>query len=555
MTTQAPATAAIFHHPDVVESADKPLAGRRTAGQSFLAGYTRHMVGDRLSVAAATQAHLDHFCDLAKANGWRGKVDRMLTSNTTGLGRAGVLMLPGPTVGKYAWVRRRGGQRLYSICGITHTVSTRRIMEGLLDSAVAPVEEWDAIICTSRAVQQVIATELDEAETYLRRRFAAGRVPRPQLPVIPLGIDTAAFARDGAARAHWRKTHGIGENDLAVMSMGRLSVFEKMHPAPLYIALQRAAEETGATLHLMMVGWFANDSAEALHRDAAAALAPSVTVHFPDGKDEALRYQIWSAADIFALPVDNIQETFGLAPVEAMAAGLPVVCSDWNGFRDTVDHGVTGFRVRTLMSRPGYGQRIAARFEDNADGYHQYLGFVHQRTTVDVPEMAEAFAALIRDPGKRAAMGAAGRTRARQLYDWAAVIPQYQALWADLNARRDRGLPTSGREQEDAANPAAMDPFTLYRGYPTGVLPVTALLSAERTVTEAEIDQLITLTGGKAIHRIVAKAPHIADLLALIHAQGQIRLDAVQDATELDPATAEGVVLWLAKYDLIRVEM
>ena len=37
---------------------------------------------------------------------------------------------------------------------------------------------------------------------------------------------------------------------------------------------------------------------------------------------------------------DNIQETFGLTPVEAMAAGLPCVMSDWDGYRDTVRDGV-----------------------------------------------------------------------------------------------------------------------------------------------------------------------------------------------------------------------
>jgi glycosyltransferase involved in cell wall biosynthesis len=555
MTTEAAATAAIFHHPDAVESADKPLAGRRTAGQSFLSGYMRHAEAERLTVTAANTAHLDHFCTFAKEHGWRGKIDRILSHDTTALGEAGVVMLPGPTVGKQAWIRRRGGQRLYSLCGITHTVSTRRIMDGLIDAAAAPVEAWDAIICTSRAVQEVVRTEIDEIESYLRRRFAAGRVPRPQLPVIPLGIDTDQFAHDAAARKRLRTALGIDDDRIAVMSMGRLSVFEKMHPAPLMLALERAAQETGAKITLLMVGWFGNETSERLHREAAAELAPSITVEFPDGKDEDLRYEIWSAADIFALPVDNIQETFGLAPVEAMAAGLPVVCSDWNGFRDTVDHGVTGFRARTLMSRPGHGQRIANRFEDGSDGYHQYLGFVHQRTQVDVGEMAEAFATLIRDPEQRAAMGAAGRARAERLYDWGAVIPQYQALWADLNARRARGLPTSGREQGEPANPAAMDPFQLYRGYPTGVLPVTAHLSAERTLSVEEIDHLVDLTGARSIRRIVTKSPAIAEVHALIREGGPIRLDEVQKAAGLEPATTEGVVLWLAKYDLIRVEM
>ena len=63
----------------------------------------------------------------------------------------------------------------------------------------------------------------------------------------------------------------------------------------------------------------------------------------------------WAAADIFLSLVDNPQETFGLAPVEAMAAGVPVVVSDWDGYRYTVSDGVEGFRISTLS--PGHVQQ------------------------------------------------------------------------------------------------------------------------------------------------------------------------------------------------------
>jgi hypothetical protein len=80
------------------------------------------------------------------------------------------------------------------------------------------------------------------------------------------------------------------------------------------------------------------------------------------GREEAVRREIWSAADIFTHLVDNIQETFGQAPVEAMAAGLPVVVTDWVGFRDTVRHGVDGMLVRTTMASPGEGREASLRY-------------------------------------------------------------------------------------------------------------------------------------------------------------------------------------------------
>ena len=46
---------------------------------------------------------------------------------------------------------------------------------------------------------------------------------------------------------------------------------------------------------------------------------------------------------------DNIQETFGLTIIEGMAAGKPVIATDWDGYRQTVRHGDTGFLIPTYM--------------------------------------------------------------------------------------------------------------------------------------------------------------------------------------------------------------
>src|SRR5690606_8993371 len=39
-------------------------------------------------------------------------------------------------------------------------------------------------------------------------------------------------------------------------------------------------------------------------------------------------------------------EPFGTVHIEAMAAGCPVVSTDWGVFTETVEHGVNGFRCR-----------------------------------------------------------------------------------------------------------------------------------------------------------------------------------------------------------------
>ena len=95
-------------------------------------------------------------------------------------------------------------------------------------------------------------------------------------------------------------------------------------------------------------------------KQAATELCPDVDVRVLDGQNLALGALARAASDMALSLVDCLQETFGLTPIEAMASGLPVVVSDWNGYRDTVVEGQTGHRIATHSFQLDGGYQSAA---------------------------------------------------------------------------------------------------------------------------------------------------------------------------------------------------
>jgi len=149
------------------------------------------------------------------------------------------------------------------------------------------------------------------------------------------------------------------------------------------------------------------------------------------------------------------------------AAGLPVVVSDWDGYRDTVRDGEDGFRIATTLPQPGLAGDLALRHAFGMDSYDMYCGHTCSLVAVDVDATAQAFAQLFADPALRRRMGEAGRERARTTYDWAVIVPQYQDLWAEMERLR---IASPHRPAPVHPWPARVDPFTGFADYPTRLL-------------------------------------------------------------------------------------
>lgn len=467
---------------------------------------------------------------------------------------AGTLLRGSGKIEELAWLRRKyAGERGYSLIGVIHTLGPPASRHAHAMLSVAPVQPWDALVCTSPAVREVFVAMYGEWEGYLRERFGAARIPRPHLPVIPLGVDGAAMAvqadRPQAGRAA-RAALGVGADDILLLWVGRLSFFEKAFPQPMMRAAEEAARATGARVHFAMVGWFPDAATqEPLYRAAAAACAPSVGFHIVDGSDQAKVADMWAASDIFVSLVDNTQETFGLTPIEAMAAGLPVVVSDWDGYRSTVRDGEEGFLIPTLIGPSGgLPDVLLDSHALTLRSYQHYIAAISQHTAVHVGRAAGAIAALIRSPDLRRRMGDAGRRRVRAHFDWAVVAPRYAELAGELAAIRRSGAEAAARP---ARHPVTGDPFGTFAGFASHRLGLDVRLSLRPGAGAGDLERAAGV-----------KLDMFADNLRLPH--DQVR--PVLATLAAGPATARALLepfpvaqrrrallslLWLAKLGMI----
>jgi glycosyltransferase involved in cell wall biosynthesis len=517
------------------------LMGRQVAGKEFLDAYLTHGSWDFLSAVVRSRERgepLVRLCQQHPSSQSRKRkltirVDQEYLADT--LGPEGVLHFPAPPDSRFAWARRATGRRV-AFCGVTHTLSSRIATQMLCDLVVAPFEAFDALICTSRAVADMVRALTGAYADYLADRIGGTPRLRSRIEIIPLGVNIDRFRPPNAGERIAERTRlEIADDEVVVLCVGRLSHHAKAHPFPVFHAAEQAARSTGKKVTLVFSGWAAHPAVDKAFRDGAAQFAPSVRVLFVDGVDPSIRRGVWHTADVFISLPDNIQETFGLVVVEAMASGLPVVGSDWNGYRDLIIAGETGLLVPSIMVH-GATVDATTRLLLGSESYDRFLAECIQATTVDPQAAADALTRLVADAGLRSQMGAAGRERAARLFAWDKVIRAYEELWSEQE-REIRSY--SAPEQTFAGYPTAwLTDSTRLQASPTAAasaalfleMPLSNLVGERRCCDRVTIEELL----------IAAGLPQtIAELVGILDRRG------------IAPEAARSTVAWLLKYGLL----
>jgi alpha-maltose-1-phosphate synthase len=550
---------AVFYKRDGFDTDGTRLLGRHAAGEGFLKALIRYGTAEPMYCYTSQRQEFDEFCDRVRPWLTRSRsIDWLSDRQPQLLAQAGTFYRPDAAIVDLAWQRRFLDQRGYSICGLTHTIASKDTLKMIGDLLTAPVQPWDALICTSTAVKIGIDRLLDHWAEYLAQRVGSRPQTQIQLPVIPLGVNCDEFDlgdNTDSIRTALRQQLGIGAEDVVALYMGRMIFYAKAHPIPMYLALEQAAKSTQTKVHLIQAGWFEDKWEEEAFIESAKRFCPSVNVIFVDGRQREVRTKIWSAADLFISLADNIQETFGLTPIEAMAAGLPVVVSDWNGYRDTVRHEVDGFLIPTITPPIGAGEDLAAQYFSNTINYSTYVGQVSISSAIDVNACAHALEQLITQPELRQKLGANGRHRARTVYDWQHIVVAYEALWAELTEHRIAAQMVAPVKSGQPKHPLCDDPFRQFAHYPTTMLTRDLVVEIGSPV----IPELLAELGQNRLSRLGSdrrlSAAEIANLLQELTDRGARSIGEIvklhPDRSSIEVMTT---VSYLLKFNLIQIQ-
>ena len=209
----------------------------------------------------------------------------------------------------------------------------------------APIQNWLIYYpiekACSRLCDMIIA--INEEDYQRAQSFRTCRVRK----VSGVGVNLEDFSPSTKVRAEYREKFILSDRDIMILNVAELTKRKNQH-----VILEAMHYLNNPHIQLFICG---KGNKEGYLKELAEKLGLQEQVHFLGYRNDISR--IYCAADIFVLTSKH--EGLPKAIMEAMASGLPVVCSDIRGNTDLIRNGKGGYTVRNdAVSVAGAIKRI-----------------------------------------------------------------------------------------------------------------------------------------------------------------------------------------------------
>jgi len=323
-------------------------------------------------------------------------------------------------------LRNRMSRVPFPVTGVTHSIDPILMNSRYLELILAGPAPYDGIVCSSPGAQGAVEKGLGWVGKQLRERTGVTFPTHLRLGLIPLGIDDSLFLEENRkeARAYFR----FPPDAIVILSVGRISLRHKADWAPVLelFARMESQKELGKIILLIAGGGQSSDVSLLESMVNQMGLKKRILL-FPNFAPE-IKIKLFQASDLYLSIIDNFQETFGLTVLEAMASGLPVVISDFSGYRDFISNGREGFLIPTT-----WAESIPEFLKENIGILDPSMArlYLSQMVAVDLEKLKTAILRLAKEERLRFRMGGTAKSKALT-YRWSNLIPAYEKFWGEL---------------------------------------------------------------------------------------------------------------------------
>ncbi|MEX1255502.1 MAG: glycosyltransferase family 4 protein [Dehalococcoidia bacterium] len=231
-------------------------------------------------------------------------------------------------------------------------------------------------------MQRFVAPRLDRVITDSAASAASieqiYRLPRERIRVIPVGVDVDVF-----------RPLELKREPNSLLFVGHADDSKK---GIRYLLRALASFKGRVPFHLTVVQWPGSHRARRL----ADELGLSDYVTFRERLSAEELVEQYNRAQVLVSP--SLVEGFGLPAAEAMACGAAVIATTASSFPEVIEDGVTGVLVPPADARP----------------------------------LADAIEALLSDPGRCRALGAAGHQRVLERFTWRRTAGETLAVYEEV---------------------------------------------------------------------------------------------------------------------------